>query len=81
MRAEGPFGSFFLREGEQPIVLLASGRGFAPSKALIEQPERDGSHRPTTLYWGGRRPQDLYLHDWALAAAERLPWLSYVPGT
>ncbi len=79
LRAEGPFGSFFLREGEQPIVLLASGTGFAPIKALIEQLERDGSHRPTTLYWGGRRPQDLYLHDWALAAAGRLPWLSYVP--
>ncbi|RVT87895.1 CDP-6-deoxy-delta-3,4-glucoseen reductase [Inhella crocodyli] len=79
LRAEGPFGSFFLREGEQPMVLLASGTGFAPIKALIEQLERQGNTRPARLYWGGRRPQDLYLHDWALAAAERLPWLSYVP--
>jgi CDP-4-dehydro-6-deoxyglucose reductase len=79
LRAEGPFGSFFLRDGEQPMVLLASGTGFAPIKALIEQLERDGSARPATLYWGGRRPQDLYLHDWAQAAAARLPWLRYVP--
>jgi CDP-4-dehydro-6-deoxyglucose reductase len=33
-RIEGPFGSFFLREdSDKPIVLLASGTGFAPIKA------------------------------------------------
>ena len=79
LRAEGPFGSFFLREGEQPIVLLASGTGFAPIKALIEQLEQQDNQRPAVLYWGGRRPQDLYLHDWVMAATQRLPWLRYVP--
>ncbi|MFN7665330.1 MAG: FAD-binding oxidoreductase, partial [Inhella sp.] len=79
LRAEGPFGSFFLREGEQPIVLLASGTGFAPIKALIEQLEQQNNQRPAVLYWGGRRPQDLYLHDWVMAATQRLPWLRYVP--
>jgi CDP-4-dehydro-6-deoxyglucose reductase len=79
LRAEGPFGSFFLRDGEQPMVLLASGTGFAPIKALIEQLERQGSQRAATLYWGGRRPHDLYMNDWAAAAAARLPWFRYVP--
>jgi CDP-4-dehydro-6-deoxyglucose reductase len=79
LRAEGPFGSFFLRDGEQPMVLLASGTGFAPIKALIEQLERQGSQRTATLYWGGRRPHDLYMNDWAAAAAARLPWFRYVP--
>ena len=37
LRFEGPFGTFFLREdSEKPIVLLASGTGFAPIKAIIE---------------------------------------------
>lgn len=79
LRAEGPFGSFFLRAGSEPLVLLASGTGFAPIKALIEQLERDGNQRPVSLYWGGRRPADLYLDDWVQAAAARLPWLRYVP--
>lgn len=79
LRAEGPFGSFFLREGEEPMIFLASGTGFAPIKALVEQLEASGNQRPVTLYWGGRRPQDLYLHDWMLAATQRLPWLRYVP--
>ena len=38
LRVEGPFGSFFLREdSEKDLVLLASGTGFAPIKAIIEQ--------------------------------------------
>jgi CDP-4-dehydro-6-deoxyglucose reductase len=31
------------------------------------------------LYWGCRSKADLYLHEWAEAAAARLPHLRYVP--
>jgi CDP-4-dehydro-6-deoxyglucose reductase len=80
LRIEGPFGSFFLREdSERPIVLLASGTGFAPIKAIIEHMRVRAITRPTTLYWGCRAKADLYLHDWAEQAAAELPWLSYVP--
>lgn len=80
LRAEGPFGSFFLRrETAKPMVFLASGTGFAPIKALIEQLEAEGNTRPVALYWGGRRPADLYLDAWVREAAARLSWLSYVP--
>ncbi len=80
LRVEGPFGSFFLREDtDKPIVLLASGTGFAPTKALIEHMQFKGITRPTVLYWGGRRPEDLYMHDWVLARVAEMPHLSYVP--
>ena len=80
LRIEGPFGSFFLREDSaKPIVLLASGTGFAPIKAIIEQLRFIGNERSAVLYWGCRRRADLYLHEWALEAAAELPWLSYVP--
>ncbi|MEY2890169.1 MAG: hypothetical protein RJA98_77 [Pseudomonadota bacterium] len=80
LRIEGPFGSFFLRtDTERPIVMLGSGTGLAPLKALIEHMEHKGISRPTVLYWGARARADLYLHDWCEAAAARLPWLSYVP--
>ena len=80
LRMEGPFGSFFLREAsEKPVVLLASGTGFAPIKALIEHMEFKGITRPAVLYWGCRSKADLYLHEWAEAAAARLPHLRYVP--
>ncbi|MBH1986896.1 MAG: CDP-6-deoxy-delta-3,4-glucoseen reductase [Burkholderiales bacterium] len=80
LRVEGPFGTFFLREdSERPVVLLASGTGLAPIKAIVEHMRFKGLTRPTTLYWGCRRREDLYLHDWALQQAAELPWLNYVP--
>ncbi|RTL33788.1 MAG: CDP-6-deoxy-delta-3,4-glucoseen reductase [Burkholderiales bacterium] len=80
LRVEGPFGTFFLREeSERPIVLLASGTGFAPVKAMIEDMRHKGLTRPTVLYWGCRSKVDLYLHDWAELQAAELPWLRYVP--
>ena len=80
LRVEGPFGSFFLREdSDKPIVLLASGTGFAPIKALLEHMQFKGITRPTTLYWGGRRPDDLYMHQWVVELAAQMPQLRYVP--
>ena len=80
LRAEGPYGSFFLREdSDKPMVLLASGTGFAPIKALIEHMQHQGITRPATLYWGGRRPSDLYMSDWIEAQLSRMPQLRYVP--
>ncbi len=80
LRIEGPFGSFFLREDSaKPMILLASGTGFAPIKAIIEHLQFKHSQRQALLYWGCRRKADLYLHEWALAAAEQMPNLQYIP--
>jgi CDP-4-dehydro-6-deoxyglucose reductase len=80
LRIEGPYGSFFLREdSDKPLVLLASGTGFAPIKALIEHMQFKGITRPAVLYWGGRRPADLYMNDWMLAKVAEMPNLRYVP--
>jgi len=32
-----------------------------------------------TLYWGGRRPADLYMDDWMHAQCAAMPALRYVP--
>ena len=80
LRAEGPYGSFYLREDStKPMILLASGTGFAPIKALIEHMQHQGITRPVTLYWGGRRPSDLYMTDWIEAQLKLMPQLKYVP--
>ena len=80
LRIEGPYGSFFLREDStKPMVFLASGTGFAPIKALIEHLQAKGIGRPVSVYWGGRRPSDLYMHTWMLEQAARMPQITYVP--
>lgn len=81
LRFKGPLGSFFLQEeSTKPIILLASGTGFAPIKAIIEHALHVGIRRPMTLYWGARRPADLYMDElpqkWV---AEHGDFFSYVP--
>lgn len=80
LRLEGPFGSFGLREDStKPIILLASGTGFAPIKAILEHMRHIGSQRAATLYWGGRRPSDLYMDAWIKEHLTLMPTLRYVP--
>lgn len=80
LRLEGPFGSFYLRDSERPMIFLASGTGFAPIQALLEQLRELGDNRrPVYLYWGGRRREDLYRHQLLLEWEAELPWLRYTP--
>jgi CDP-4-dehydro-6-deoxyglucose reductase len=80
LRFEGPHGTFFLREdSDKPIVFVASGTGFAPIKSILQSAFAKGIDRPMVLYWGGRRPKDLYMNaladGWAAAHAN----FRYVP--
>ena len=80
LRIEGPYGSFYLREdSDRPLIFLASGTGFAPIKALIEHMQFANITRPARLYWGGRRPADLYMTDWITARLAEMPQLRFVP--
>ena len=76
LRFEGPLGTFYLREDSgKPIVMVASGTGFAPIKAMCEVAIAKGMKRPITLYWGCRTKRDLYMLD--LAAS--WPHVKFVP--
>ena len=80
LRFEGPLGTFYLREeSDKPIVMLASGTGFAPIKAIIEYAfaKKIEQQRPMTLYWGCRIKRDLYLLD--LARSWARPGFRFVP--
>jgi len=80
LRAEGPFGSFFLREDSaKPLIFLASGTGFAPIKGLLTHMQHAGIDRAVHLYWGGRRPSDLYEADWLYQLTQSMPNLTYIP--
>ena len=62
LRIKGPLGSFYLREdSSKPILFVASGTGFAPTKAIIEHALQLGVQRPMHFYWGVRKQADLYM--------------------
>ncbi len=78
VRFKGPRGTFFLRPvAGRDLVFLATGTGIAPILSMLSQlAEAPAGERPNSvaLYWGGRRPEDLYLDP-----APLLPGLRHVP--
>lgn len=79
LRFEGPLGTFFLREeSKKPIILLASGTGFAPIKSLVEQAFFKNVDRPMVLYWGARRRADLYMESLPMQWADQHPNFKFV---
>ncbi len=80
LRFEGPHGNFFLREqSSKPIVFVAGGTGFAPVKGIIEHALHARSTRAMTLYWGARRPADLYMDALAQGWQREHGHFRYVP--
>lgn len=80
LRFEGPHGSFFLHEdSSKPLVLLASGTGFAPLKSIVEHALHNRHQRPMTLYWGARTPNGLYLAELAQQWASEHAHFKFIP--
>ncbi|CAM5463594.1 CDP-6-deoxy-delta-3,4-glucoseen reductase [Eoetvoesiella caeni] len=82
MRFEGPFGSSCLREDSgKPIVMVASGTGFAPVKSMVEYAlkKKICNERPITLYWGCRTRADFYMIDVPIRWAAENSNVSFVP--
>lgn len=77
LRLRGPLGTFFLRDqAGMDLVLLATGTGIAPVKAILEGLAGLGDEalpRSVTVYWGGRHRED---HYWT---PPDLPRLRFVP--
>jgi len=67
------------KDSKKPIIFAATGTGFAPIKGIIEDMLYNDSQRPMTLYWGGRKPTDLYMDDLCQRWAKHVPTFTYVP--
>ncbi|NUR31623.1 MAG: FCD domain-containing protein, partial [Catenulispora sp.] len=55
----GPLGSFFLRETERPVLLLAGGTGLAPILSILRKLRADASKRQVHLLYGVSTDDDL----------------------
>lgn len=80
VQIEMPLGSFFLRDDSvKPMVLLASGTGFAPISSILHDCLERGITRPVSLYWGGRRKADLYMLEQVQKLARESPLIEIIP--
>ncbi|MDO4697043.1 MAG: FAD-binding oxidoreductase [Neisseria sp.] len=72
MRIRGPLGTFTLQAHDGPIILLATGTGYAPVYSILQQLADEKRSNPVHLYWGGRRLEDLYLIEEAAALCREI---------
>ena len=78
---EGPYGDCVWREdsGVDQAVMLATGTGIAPLRAMLQQGLGAAGRRPVTLYWGGRNADDLYLLEELRAWERERPGFRFEP--
>lgn len=79
LRIEGPYGAFTLSGSDKPVILLASGTGYAPIAAIMKTHGRALQERGAVLYWGGRRLEDLYAFKEARGWQQDADRLRFVP--
>jgi len=79
LRIEGPFGAFALSSEDRPVILLASGTGYAPIASILKSHHNELAERGATLYWGGRRREDLYAFEEAQAWAASSERFRFIP--
>ncbi|MFI8076227.1 hypothetical protein ACIF85_47135 [Streptomyces sp. NPDC086033] len=76
---EAPLGEFFVEDRDGPILLLATGTGFAPRQSVILDHIAWRLNRARHLYWGGRPLEDLHARTTIQAWTGRYPWFRFTP--
>lgn len=76
-----PFGDCHIKRlsVKKPILFIASGTGFAPVNAMMEQLLMgDAGPRRFELYWGARSQSDLYMDDKVMRWHRHVPDFSHL---
>lgn len=75
----GPMGSFYLRHGERPLLMLAGGTGPAPLLSMLHTLQTQGSQRPVMLLYGVTRDCDLVKTDALDTFTQQLTGYRWLP--
>jgi len=76
----GPYGRFSLRPlRTEPMLLLGSGTGLAPLKAIVQEVRESGLEREVVLYHGVKTLADLYDREFFERVEAECDWFSYRP--
>ncbi|MDM0036881.1 benzoate 1,2-dioxygenase electron transfer component BenC [Variovorax sp. J22P271] len=74
----GPFGSFYLRAIQRPMLMLAGGTGLAPFLAMLDKiAAAGGSAHPIHLLYGVNMDRDVVETDKLEGFTKKIPNFSY----
>lgn len=75
----GPYGEFYLRDTQAPMIFIAGGSGIAPIKCLLHQIANEGIKRKGIFFFGVRALKDLFMVEEMKALEQRIPDFRFVP--
>ncbi len=79
MRVRGPYGVGYLREGTDPVLLVAGGSGIAPILSILEQAAERDDPREFRFYFGARIPEEVVLAGEIAEIGRRLRSFRHLP--
>lgn len=75
----GPYGEFYLRENDRPVVFIAGGSGMAPFRSILAQMQEQGISRPCHFFFGARARRDLFMLEEMARYEADLPNFKFTP--
>jgi Na+-transporting NADH:ubiquinone oxidoreductase subunit F len=75
----GPYGDFYLRDGDRELIFIAGGSGMAPIRSMLLDMAEKGIDRKATYFFGARAVRDLFLVEEMRELERRLPNFRFVP--
>ena len=74
----GPFGSFYLRPLQRPLLLLAGGTGIAPFLSMLDVLDKQGFSQPVKMVYAVTNDHDLVELDHLDRIAAAHPQFEYI---
>ena len=79
VRVNGPYGHFYLRDTQAPIIFIAGGSGMAPIKCMLHHMKNTANTRKSIFFFGVRTTKDLFLTDDLQEFERSITNFTYVP--
>ncbi len=75
----GPYGINYLRAGNRPVLLIATGSGIAPLMSILRSSASKSVDREFHLYYGARTRSDLIFADELQRLEAQMPRFTFRP--
>lgn len=78
----GPYGEFYLRDTQAPMIFIAGGSGIAPIKCMMHQLANEktrNTHRKGIFFFGARSLKDLFMVEEMKSLEKAIPDFRFVP--
>ena len=80
LRAKGPYGTCFRREGRPgPMLLIGGGSGMSPLWSMLRDHVQSGEQRPIRFFYGARTTRDLFYRDAFQELERSVPDFRFIP--